>query len=66
MEGIERKELPAQKRNKMPGMVVYRATEEENIWEIGKRYYVSLESIRSVNQLESDILCHGEKILLIR
>lgn len=66
VEGIERKELPAQKRNKMPGMVVYRATEEENIWEIGKRYYVSLESIRSVNQLESDMLCHGEKILLIR
>ena len=40
------------------------AKENEALWNIGKKYRVSLNKIREVNQLDSDVLRGGERILI--
>ena len=52
--------------NNTPGMVVYIPSKKENIWDIGKRYQVSQESIREMNQLAGSEIERGQKILLVK
>lgn len=52
--------------NNSPGMVVYVPAQRENIWNVGKRYHVSRESIREINQLSGDEIQKGQKILLVK
>ena len=52
--------------NELPGIVVYVASAGEELWELGKKYYVPLEQIREMNHLGSDTLKAGEKILIVR
>lgn len=59
-------ETDSSELNSLPGIVVYIAKEGDNIWELGKKYYVPLERIREINQLSSDVLGVGEKILVVR
>ena len=50
----------------LPSMSVYFAKENESIWNIGKKYRVSLNDIREANQIKGDILHDGEKILIAK
>jgi len=52
--------------NSLPVMSVYFAKDKESIWEVGKKYRVSLNGIRSVNQLNTDDLNDGQKILIVK
>ena len=52
--------------NNSPGMVVYIPAKKENIWNVGKHYSVSRESIREINQLPGDEIQKGQKILLVK
>lgn len=52
--------------NNTPGMVVYIPSKRENIWNVGKRYCVSQESIREINQLTGNEIEKGQKILLVK
>ena len=52
--------------NNSPGMVVYIPSQKENIWDVGKHYCVSRESIREINQLAGDEIQKGQKILLVK
>ncbi len=55
-----------EKRGSLPGMVVYIAKENDHIWNIGKKYYVPLKSIKEVNNLTKDELNSGDKILVVK
>ena len=50
----------------LPGIVVYIAGEGEDLWNLGKKYYVPLEQIREINHLSADTLKAGEKVLIVR
>lgn len=52
--------------NNMPGIVVYIPEKKENIWNVGKRYRVSQESIKEINQLTGCEVEKGQKILLVK
>lgn len=55
-----------EKRDKLPGMVVYVAKEHDTIWNVGKKYCVPMQTIRDINQLSKDELNHGDKVLIIK
>ncbi len=63
---IEIQPLSPQKLSEMPGMVVYFASGGEQLWEVGKKYLTALDSIRGLNQLPSDMLEKGQKILIVK
>ena len=50
----------------LPGMAVYFVKKGDNLWSIGKKYYVPVEKIREVNGLEADDLNVGQKLLIVR
>lgn len=66
LDRIQTEPLSPEKINGLPGIVVYFADKEESLWEVGKKYMVSTDSIRSLNQLTSDTLQKGQKILLVK
>lgn len=63
---IKVSELDMAKVNDLPGMVVYVVQPEDNLWNIGKRYYVPVERIKEVNELNSDEVRPGDKLLLVK
>ena len=38
----------------------------DNLWNIGKRYYVPVDTLRSLNDLASDELQVGQKLLIVK
>lgn len=52
--------------NALPQIAVYIVQKNDNLWNIGKKYYVSVDSIRQLNQLEKDELEIGQKLLIAR
>ena len=52
--------------NNSPGIVVYIPEKRETIWNVGKRYHVSQESIKELNQLSGCEIEKGQKILLVK
>lgn len=49
-----------------PGIIGYIAGGEENLWNIAKKYHTSVEKIRHINNMTSDTLRKGEKIIIMR
>lgn len=58
--------LDMDKVNNLPSMVMFVAGPDDNLWNIGKRYYVPVESIKEVNELSSDEINPGDKLLIVK
>lgn len=59
-------ELDSGKMSSLPSMVVYMVKAGDNLWNIGKKYYVPVDNLRSLNGLESDELKAGQKLLIVK
>ena len=59
-------ELDSVKMSNLPSMVMYMVKEGDNLWNIGKKYYVSVDAIRELNSLDSDELMPGQKLLIVK
>lgn len=58
--------LDTGKMSSLPGMVVYMVRDGDNLWNIGKKYYVPVDALRKMNNLESDELKAGQKLLIVK
>lgn len=59
-------ELDSSRLNSLPGMVVYMVKDGDNLWNIGKKYYVPVDMLRELNALESDELRPGQRLLIVK
>lgn len=59
-------ETDVERRDKIPGMAVYIAKDNDTIWNVGKKYCIPRDTIREFNQLFQDELACGDKILLVK
>ena len=50
----------------LPSAVIYFADENETIWDIAKRFWVTPESIITANKLDDDILKKGQRICIFK
>lgn len=50
----------------LPGMIIYVVKEGDNLWNIGRKYYVPVNKIRELNNLSSDELQTGQKLLIVK
>ena len=66
MTNIKVSPLSEETMNCAPGMIVFIPQKKETIWDIGKQYSVSQESIKEINQLTENEVEKGQKILLVR
>jgi len=58
--------LDTAKLSSLPGMVVYMVKPGDNLWNIGKMYYVPVEKLREMNDLSGDQLMPGQKLLIVK
>ncbi len=58
--------LDMAKMSNLPGMVVYVVREGDNLWNIGKKYYMPVDTLRRLNGLESDEVKQGQKLLIVK
>ncbi len=63
---IKVEDLDLNKLNELPGMVICIAGPEDTLWDIGKRYYVPIAQIKEVNELVSEDIKAGDKILVVK
>lgn len=58
--------LDSAKLGSLPGMAVYMVKPGDNLWNIGKKYYVPVGTLRELNHLGSDELKPGQKLLIVK
>lgn len=59
-------ELDSGKMSSLPGMVIHMVKEGDNLWNIGRKYYVPVDTLRGLNALDSDELVPGQKLLIVK
>lgn len=63
---IEKREISEETKNSLPGMVIYCVKEGDTLWDIGKKYYVSVASIMQQNDLTTSRIYPGDKLFIIK
>ncbi len=66
VENIEIASLDAESWSAIPGMVIYVVKPGDTLWNIGRRYYIPVEQIKNLNNLDSDNLQIGQKLFLVK
>ena len=66
MEQITTCELDSEKMDSLPGIAIYVVRDGDSLWDIGKRYYVPISVIKQTNELTSDEVKTGDRILIMR
>ena len=51
---------------KLPGFAIYYVKPGDTLWQIGKKYYVSVGRIKEMNNLTEDEIKAGDKILIVK
>lgn len=64
--GIDSKPIDMEKIQAMPGIVGYLVQDEDTLWKIAKKYYTTVESIKEINDLNSDYLKEGDRLLVVK
>jgi hypothetical protein len=54
------------KLGQMPGIAVYIVKPGESLWDIGKRYYIPISQLKERNEMSSDDVRAGDKILIVK
>ncbi len=66
LEDVQVRDLDTAVLNSLPGMAVYVVRPGDNLWNIGRKYYVPVDTLRSINRLDSDELKVGQKLLIVK
>ena len=51
---------------RLPGIVGYIVGNDDGLWDIAKKYYTTVENIRTTNNLTGEHVKAGEKLLVIK
>lgn len=63
---MEQEEFDLDKLQCLPSMVGYIVKKGDTLWKIAKRFHTTVESIMKLNDLESDMIYPGDKLLVLK
>lgn len=66
IKGVEVKPYDMAVVEKLPGIVGYVVKKEDSLWKIAKRYYTTVESICSINELTDEKIKSGDRLVLLK
>lgn len=58
--------IPAEVLEGLPGFAIYYAKSGDTLWQIGRKYYVSVERIKEINNLTDDTIKAGDRLLIVK
>ena len=63
---IRQEPLDMEKMAALPGMVIYVVKPGDNLWNIGKEYYVPVDRLLELNDLSGQEVEAGQKLLIVK
>lgn len=63
---IQVEELDPARMGELPGIVAYVAQDGDTLWQIGRKYYVPISRIMEMNNLTTEKLSAGDKLLIVK
>lgn len=63
---VEEKPMDMKAFQNIPGIVGYIVKEKDSLWDIAKKYKTTVQSIKKANDLESDTVLKGEKLIIVK
>ena len=66
IQNIQMEPLEMKKVEKQPGVIGYIVKSEDDLWTLAKHYGTTMESIQQVNNMQSETLKVGDRILIFR
>ncbi|MBD5543220.1 MAG: DUF3794 domain-containing protein [Lachnospiraceae bacterium] len=63
---IQVQDLDMDKVKNLPSMAIHVAGKDDSLWQIGKKYYVSVKKIKELNGLSGDDLKEGDKLFIVK
>lgn len=58
--------IDQKKQDALPGIMVHVVQKGDTLWNLGREYYMSIDMLKEVNGLTSDVLEPGEKLILMK
>ena len=58
--------IPAEVLEGLPGFAIYYVNNGVSLWQIGKKYYVSVDRIKEINNLTDDVIKAGDRLLIVK
>ena len=58
--------IPPEVLEGLPGFAIYYVNNGDSLWQIGKKYYVSVERIKEINNLTDDVIKAGDRLLIVK
>lgn len=55
-----------ERKKAMPSLIGYIVKEGDTLWSIAKAYYTTVENIKEMNDLESDYIGKGDKLVILK
>ena len=63
---VEVADLDLDKLQSMPGLIGYIVKKDDNLWNIAKKYYTTVDTIMEINNLEDDSIKEGDKLIIMK
>lgn len=63
---IDEEELDLMKLQELPGMVGYVVQANDSLWDIAKQFYTTIEQIKTINDLTSDEIRAGDRLIIMK
>lgn len=55
-----------ERKKALPGVIGYIVKKDDTLWSIAKAYYTTVSRIREMNSLDSDEICAGDKLVILK
>lgn len=63
---IEVADLDMNKLQSMPGIIGYIVKKGDTLWNIAKKYYTTMDSIKDINELTDERIAEGDKLIIMK
>lgn len=55
-----------ERKKSLPGVIGYVVKKDDSLWSIAKKYYTTVAQIKSMNDMESDDIVPGERLVILK
>lgn len=55
-----------ERKKEMPGVIGYVVKKDDTLWSIAKQYYTTVAQLKSMNELDSDYVVPGERLVILK
>lgn len=66
VSGVEIKPFDLDKVARLPGISGYVVKEGDTLWKIAKKYHASVDSIREINDLKTNDIMPGDRLIIVK